>query len=210
MVASQVFGSKRGLAIILSLLFWISSSVVLSAPVGFTTGDLEKRKPSFPSLEDCQNKFTAPAANTAMYFTGLKTRKDINAAKKYATDHGLVHVGLSYPTSFTDPGQYEGTDAEKTSFQKAFSQIYAEETSGIAYLYIDDDKSPAADSIFQSVEFPAMRDGAKVTKILRFPKTSDDPTGSTNEYWPDDQGAAELDNEEGPGASKRFWPAGDE
>ena len=61
-----------------------------------------------------------------MYFTGLKTRKDINAAKKYATDHGLMHVGLSYPTSFTDPGQYDGTEEEKKARQKAFPQVYAQ------------------------------------------------------------------------------------
>ena len=53
-----------------------------------------------------------------MYFTGLKTRKEINAAKSYAVKYGLVHVGLSYPTSFTDPGQYDGTDDERTTFQK--------------------------------------------------------------------------------------------
>ncbi|KAM0805126.1 hypothetical protein BDR22DRAFT_969348 [Usnea florida] len=209
MVATQVFGSKRGLAILLSLLFWLSASIVLASPVGFGSGELEKRKPSYPTLQECQNKFTAPAQDKAMYFTGLKTRRDINAAKKYATDHGLVHVGLSYPTSFTDPGQYDGTEEEKKAFQKAFSLVYAQGTSGIAYLLIDDDKSPADDSSFQSVEFPAMRDGAKVSKILRFPKTASDPTKSTNEYWPDDQGAADLDSEEDP-PSKRFWSRGDE
>ena len=31
---------------------------------------------------------------------------------------------------------------------------------GIAYLLIDDDKEPADTSIFMSVEFPAMKDGA--------------------------------------------------
>ena len=133
-----------------------------------------------------------------MYFTGLKARKDINNAKKYAVDHGLVHVSLSYPTTFTDPGNYEGSDEEKRSFQVAFSQVYAEGTTGIAYLMIDDDKEPAADSIFNTVEFEAMKNGAKVTKILRFPKTADDPTKSTNEFWPDDQGAADADAVEPP------------
>ena len=204
MVATQTFGSKRGLAILLSLLFWLASSVVLASPVGL--GELEKRdKPPFPSLQDCRDKFTAPAQDTAMYFTGLKKRKEINAAKKYAVDHGLVHVGLSYPPSFTDAGQYDGSDEDKRNFQIAFSQVYAEGTTGIAYLMIDDDKEPKADSIFNAVEFEAMKNGAKVTKILRFPKTADDPTKSTNEFWPDDQGAANADAVEPP--SKRFWSA---
>ncbi len=209
MTATRTFRSKWGLGVLFSLLFWISTSVVLGSPVGLASGGLEKRKPPFPSLQDCQSKFTAPPQDKAMYFTGLKTRKDINAAKKYAENHGLVHVGLSYPTSFTDPGQYDGTDDERKTFQKSFSLVYAQGTMGIAYLMIDDDKTPAEDSIFQSVEFPAMRDGAKVSKILRFPKTSSDPTKSTNEYWPDDQGAAELDSQEEP-PSKRFWSIDDE
>ena len=197
MVAAQTFGSKRGLAILLSLLLWLATSVVIASPIG--PGDLEKReKPSFPSLQDCRDKFTAPAQDKAMYFTGLRSRKDINAAKKYAVDHGLVHVSLSYPTSFTDPGQYKGSDEDKRNFQKAFSQVYAEGTTGIAYLMIDDDKEPAADSIFTTVEFEAMKNGAKVTKIMRFPKTADDPTKSTNEFWPDDQGAANADAVEPP------------
>lgn len=194
MVAAQTpFGSKRGFAMLLSLLFWLAASVVVASPVGL--GDLEKRepKPAFPSLQDCRDNFTAPAQDKAMYFTGLKKRKDINAAKKYAVDHGLVHVSLSYPTSFTDVGQYEGSNEDQRNFQKAFSQVYAEGTTGIAYLMIDDDKEPAADSIFNTVEFEAMKNGAKVSKILRFPKTADDPTKSTNEFWPDDQGAADLD-----------------
>ena len=209
MVAARAFGCERGFALLLSLLLWLSVSVVVASPVGFASGDLERRKPPFPSLQDCKDKFTAPPKDKAMYFTGLKTRKEINAAKSYAVRYDLVHVGLSYPTSFTDPGQYDGTDDERTTFQKAFSQVYAEGTTGIAYLLIDNDKEPADTSIFLSVEFPAMRDGAQVDKIIRFPKTSTNPTGSTNEFWPDDQGAAEADGGEGP-PSKRFWSASNE
>ena len=61
---------------------------------------------------------------------------------------------------------------------------------------LDDGKSPAADSIFQTVEFPAMRDGAKVAKILQFPFSNppDDPTTVTKRFWPDDEGAAAPGN----------------
>ena len=192
-------GPKRQLALLFSLLLWISASIVLANPIGLAPASgLEKRKDAFPSLDLIKSKFTAPDKDKAMYFTGLKTRKDINAAKKYATDHGLTHVGLSYPTSFTDPGQYDGSDDDRRKFQENFSRVYAEGTTGIAYLLIDDGKQPADDSIFQTVEFPAMRDGAKVTKILRFSKDESNPENSEKQYWPDDAGAACLDYEGPP------------
>lgn len=212
MVTIQSFGSKRGLALLLSLLLWLSASVVLATPIGLASADLEKRKPAFPSLQDCKDKFTAPPEGKAMYFTGLKTRKEINKAKEYAGKHDMVHVGQSYPTSFTNAGEYEGTDEERRTFQENFSKLYAEATKGDAYLLIDDSESPAEDSIFQTIEFPAMRDGAKVFKILRFPITSSDPKKSDNQYWPDDAGAACLDYEGPPpcpGEHKRslLWAA---
>jgi hypothetical protein len=120
-----------------------------------------------------------------MYFTGLRTRKDINTAKRYAEEHGLTHVSKVYPVGFTDLGGYSGTDEEKRQFQKDFSKVYAEKTSGTAYLMIDDDKEPASDSIFYTVEFKAMKDGGQVDKILRFPFTNPpaDPKSATKVYW---------------------------
>lgn len=50
----------------------------------------------------------------------------------------------------------------------------------------------ANDSIFLTVEFLAMRDGAKTIKILHFPFTNPrgDPTKTTERFWPNDEGAA--------------------
>ncbi len=215
MAAIQSFGSKRGLALLLSFFLWLSASVVLATPIGLASPDLEKRKPPYPSVQDCKDKFTAPPKDKAMYFTGLKTRKDINSAKKYAVDHDLVHVGLSFPETFTNPGNYEGTDEERRTFQENFSRLYAEATEGIAYLLIDDDKSPAGDSIFETVEFAAMRDGGKVSKILRFSSDEKNPANSDQQYWPDDAGAACLDYQGPPpcpGQRKRsvLWAAASE
>lgn len=201
MIATKAFGTK-GLLILLSLLFWLSASASpISAPE-----TLEKRKPGFPSLQDCKDKFTAPAKDKAMYFTGLTARADVNKAKKYAEDHSLVHVGLSYPTGWTNPGNYDGTDKEKRAWQENFSKLYADATKGIAYLMLDDDKTVGSNSIFGTVEFPAMKDGAQVDKILQFPftKPPSDPTKVTKEFWPDDAGAAALDAPPGEKV-KRFW-----
>lgn len=193
MVATQSFRSKRGLALLLSLLLWLSASVVLATPVGLAFFDLEKRKEPFPSIQDCKAKFKAPPKDKAMYFTGLKGKKDIKNAIEYAENNDMVHVRQSYPKFFIDIAQYEGTDEERRTFQENFSKLYAEATEGVAYLMIDDSKSPADDSIFKTVAFPAMRDGAKVSKILRFPITATDPKKSNKEFWPDDADAACMD-----------------
>lgn len=184
-------GCFKSLALLLPLFLFLLSSIVQASPLT-APNNLARRKPPFPSLDDCKAKFTAPPKDKSLYFTGLKTRKDVNKAKKYAEDHGLVHVSQSYPKQFTDPGQYDGTDEEKRTFQENFSRLYAEGTTGDAYLMLDDDKNPAGDSIFQTVEFPAMRDGAKVDKILQFPFTNppDDLKTVTKRFWPDDDGAA--------------------
>ena len=168
-------------------------------------------KPSFPSLEDCRAKFKPPANDKAMYFTGLINRKDINKAKDYAEHHGLVHVGNSYPTGFTNPGNYQGTEDERKTFQKNFSQLYADATTGIAYLMLDYDKTPTANSVFNSVEFPAMKNSAKVDKILQIPFTNPppDPTKTNKQFWPDDAGAAALDpppTRRDPGLTNRALP----
>ena len=188
MALKALLGSGQGLLVLLPLLFWLFTSVVQASAIPPPTFI----KPKLPSLEDCRGKITAPGKDTLMYFTGLKTRKDINTAKKYAEDHGMTHVSKVYPDGFTDPNRYEGTDEEKRQFQKDFSQVYAEKTTGTAYLMLDDDKEPASDSIFYTVEFKAMKDGGHVDKILRFPFTSppDKPKDSTKKYWEKSSDAA--------------------
>lgn len=49
---------------------------------------------------------------------------------------------------------------------------------------------PGDESIFKNIELPALKAGGKVTKIIRFPPSSDDPTKSDNEFWSPAQEAA--------------------
>lgn len=181
-------GFKGRLALLVSLLLWISASVVLANPIGLPTtdaeNDLEKRiKPKFPSLDDIKGKFTAPPKDTAFFFTGLN-RQGVKEAKEYAEKHGLHHVGQSYPDRFTNPGEYDGSAKERREFQENFSRVFAEGTTGVAYLLIDNNKEPKDDSIFKTVEFPALRDGGKVPKIVRFNDKVGDPKGSDKQFWP--------------------------
>lgn len=122
----------------------------------------------------------------SIFFTSLITRKEINAVKKYAEDHGLTYVTIVYnPKTFTDTGNYEGTDVEKFQFQKDFSAVYAENTKGTAYLMMDLSKKPKAASIFYSVEFPAMVASGEVDKVvwLDINNKPDDPTSIATTWW---------------------------
>ncbi|KAL8823309.1 MAG: hypothetical protein Q9191_005974 [Dirinaria sp. TL-2023a] len=177
-------GCFKSLALLIPLFLILLSSIVQASPV-IPPNNLAHHKPGFPSLDNGKAKFKAPPKDKSLYFTGLKKRSDVNKAKKYAEDHGLVHVSQSYPPHFTDPGQYEGTDAEKRTFQENFSRLYAQHTTGDGYLMLDTHKNPAAGSIFQTVEFPAMKNGGKVDKILQFPFTNppDNPTTVTKKFW---------------------------
>lgn len=202
MGSNKLFAPGRVLMILVSLLLWLSAANALALPqegapfeddTPVDTGSpFSPTLKKLPSLDDCRNTITAPAKDSSLYFTGLRTRKDINTAKRYAESKSLAHVSKVYPTGFTDLGGYEGTDDEKRQFQKDFSQAYAEKTSGTAYLMIDDGNEPASDSIFYTIEFKAMQDSGKVDKIIRFPFSSppDDPKSATKEYWTKPAGAA--------------------
>ena len=50
---------------------------------------------------------------------------------------------------------------------------------------IDDDKETDKNSIFNT--------RTKVTKIMQFPKTANNPTKPSNEFWPNNKGAANAD-----------------
>lgn len=82
------------------------------------------------------------------------------------------------------------SDQEYTSFLNWVSEIFAEETSGNAFLLIPDRYNPRAESIFYSKEYKAMKDGNKVNKIMRVnfaygtqTPTLPDPSKDDNVWW---------------------------
>ena len=186
--------TKQSLTLLLPLLLWLFATSIQASPIADPLfGPVPVIiKPKFPSKSDCESKIKTVDKDKSMYFTGLKTRGEINTAKKYATDHGLIHVSSVYPDGYTDVNRYEGSDDEKRAFQEAFSQVYAEKTSGTAYLMLDDGQDPADTSIFKTIEFKAMKDGGHVDKILRFPYNNppDDPKSSNSEFWKKDGASA--------------------
>ncbi|MCJ1324015.1 hypothetical protein MMC10_000677 [Thelotrema lepadinum] len=146
-------------------------------------------KDPYPSLAECRKRFKVPATakdDNYFYFSGLQTNTEIDSAKKYASDHGLVHVGMFYPEGWTRPKRYQGTPEELRQWQKDFSQVYAEATQGKkAYLMTKDYNEPAGDSIFKTVEFQAMKDKTKIEEIvwLDFKAPSDKPTEVKKTWW---------------------------
>ena len=63
--------------------------------------------------------------------------------------------------------------------------MYAEKTSGKAYLMMDLNTKPKSTSIFYSVEFPALKASGNVDEIiwLDINAKPDDPTKITKTWW---------------------------
>ncbi|KAL8762799.1 MAG: hypothetical protein Q9184_001281 [Pyrenodesmia sp. 2 TL-2023] len=183
MAPDRISQAQQGFLLLLPLLLWLLALPTIATPV---IGVIPAVLPKLPSLGDCRSRITVPDKDKSLYFTALKPgREEPNKAKAYGESHGLTHVSRVYPQHFTEINRYSGSAKEKRQFQMDFSQVYAERTSGIAYLMLDDGKNAAPESIFYSIEFEKMKHGGRVDKILRIPFTNppDDPTKSNEEYW---------------------------
>lgn len=136
-------------------------------------------------MNDCRNLITAPPRDSSMFFTGLRSNSEINIAKGYAESHGLAHVSRAYPTGFTNLLAYEDSPDALAQFQRNYMQVFAEKSSGTAFLMLLDDTTPAADSIFSTIELPALEHAAQVDKIFRlsFANPPEDPTTSKETIW---------------------------
>ena len=143
-----------------------------------------------PSIKKCRELITAPPKDSSLFFTGMRSNSEIDIAKNYADNHGLTHVSKAYPKGFTDLGKYLDSDENKAQFQKNFMQVFAERSTGTAFLMIRDGQEPRDDSIWSKVELPTVRNSAQVPKVLRLSYESppDDPNTSEVAIWtrPDD------------------------
>lgn len=189
---SSLFPSGKALPLLLlCLLFGLFSSVGLALPQDgqpFTDYDTvwtSHDHGKAPSIEDCRKKITAPPRDSSLFFTGLRSNQEINIAKGYADHHGLSHVSTAYPKGFTNLLGYVDEPKKLAQFQRDYMQIFAEKTTGTAYLITYDGSEPRAESIFRQVELPAVHNGAQVDKIVRlsFVDPPDDPTTVDNTFW---------------------------
>lgn len=119
-----------------------------------------------------------------MFYTGLRSNQEINIAKGYADGHGLSHVSKAYPKGFTNLLDYQDSPKNLAQFQRDYMHVFAEKTTGTAYLITYEGSEPRSDSIFSVVELPLLQQSAQVDKIVRlsFVTPPDDPTtGET--FW---------------------------
>lgn len=172
------------------LLLSYNANVALTLFSIATSNEAVIEKPPPPLLADIPSYLlpNMPAQNKSIFFTGhgLKGTHEIKA---WAATVGLTSIGVVWKTGndFLDPDNYNGTPAMIMQFAIDFSSVYANETSGTAYLIIEKDNQPKADGIFYRNELQIMIMGGKVDKIIRL-DLNPDFTGpmdlnSTNIYW---------------------------
>ena len=192
MASNKSFLSGKALPLLLlCLLFGLFSSVGLALPqdgqpfVDYDTILTEHSHGKVPNIDKCRELITPPPRDSSMFYTGLRSNQEINIAKGYADRHGLAHVSKAYPEGFTNLLAYEDSPANLQQFQRDFMQVFAEKTTGTAYLIGYDGSEPRADSIFSTVELPVVQRSAQVDKIVRLPFVNppDDPTTIAETIW---------------------------
>lgn len=189
---SNAFGRK--LIVLISFLYFLSAVLALALPQDgqpFVEYDTEleakhhHRTHKIPTLGQCRDAVTAPPQDGSLFFTGLRSNAEINVAKGYAESHGLTHVSKAYPDGFTNLYRYKAKPERLVQFQKDYMQAFAEESSGTAYVMMFDNTEPSPDSIFSTIELPALQNSAQVDKIVRLSYFTppDDPSTSTDVIW---------------------------
>lgn len=204
MALSKLFTSRAVLVTLVSLLLWFPTSNARAFPQdqapypedgGFYDGKpVDSFDWDIPSIDECRKQIKTPPKDKSFFFTELRSRTDINIAKSYALQHGLTSSSASYPRGFTNLNLYKGTPDQKRAFQLNFMQVFAEKTTGTAYLMLDDGIEPRPQSLFTTVEFAAMKAGGQVDRILRFPFNypPDDPVAAATTFWTRPEGAPDY------------------
>lgn len=118
---------------------------------------------------------SGPPKDKSCFFTGMdvnngkKPKQNTNEAKKQCKDVGLTTLDQIWnKNNIVQRGEWnKPTNDQYNDLIVWISEIFAEKTSGHAYLLIDKDTKPKDNSIFYSNEFKAMKDGDKVDKIMQ-------------------------------------------
>ncbi|KAL6708065.1 hypothetical protein ACN47E_003499 [Coniothyrium glycines] len=175
--------SRRSLALfVLGAFAWLLllSVPAHAAPTGIASLDLISRadKPDLPGSKDDLRKTyfkKGPAKDKSCFFTGMdvangrRPPQNTNEAKKQCKDAGLNYLdmnGVWSKNNILNRKEWNGppADAAWNDFIIWVSEIFAEETSGVAYLLITEASKPRAESIFYANEYKTMKDGGKVDK----------------------------------------------
>ena len=168
MICSTVGGS-----LVSSLMLFISA--LRLAAQSTDTPDFEP----FPSRQECYNaiKPGSPPNDTAFFWTGLNRYSDQMRVKLYAHMYGLIH--FESKDAWDDPGFIDSysyglpEDADEDEWRQAierfgedYSWAFSAHATGTAYLMMPYDTQPSPISNFWQVQWPALRDNARITKIV--------------------------------------------
>jgi hypothetical protein len=130
-----------------------------------------------------------PAPNRSIFFTGQDGTGTHNI-KAWAAKVGFTSIGVVWTTGndFLNGYNYEGTPEMIKEFCINFSRVYANRTSGTAYLIITPGVQPKSTSIFYTTELEILMNSGRVDKIIRLDLNPDftgpdNFTSITNVYW---------------------------
>ena len=133
----------------------------------------ERNTYPYPSYQDCLNSIGDVARDKSTFYSGLGYYPNDQGyiyLKNFIEAQGLLEVDNVYPNDFckSDPNLNGGYGAY-ISFAYSFSGIFAQKSSGTAYLLTPSQCDPSPNSIWNVVEFGNLTtsDGAQVTKIIR-------------------------------------------
>lgn len=128
----------------------------------------------YPSYEDCVNSIQDVAKDKSAFYSGLgyyPNGQGYQYLKDFVQDKGLLEVDSVYPEDFctSDPNLNGGYGAY-ISFAYSFSGLFAQKSSGTAYLLTPSHCDPSPNSIWHTVErgnLTSSDNDAQVTKIIR-------------------------------------------
>jgi hypothetical protein len=147
---------------------------VLASAIPLTVSRHQRVTP--PSREEIPSYLIPgqPSPNKSIFFTG-QSPIDRPAVKEWAAKAGLTSIGAVWQSgdNFLEISNYNATYEELVQFQLDFSTVFAEYSSGIAYLLIAKGFDPNPDSIFYTIELEALIKSNKVNKIIRLDMKSD-------------------------------------
>jgi hypothetical protein len=198
--------SKKTLSVLLlGALTWLLlvSSPVNAAPTGTLDTDVVPRAPQKPELPKSKTDLRnggyfnkAPKKDKSCFFTGMdvhgigKDAKENTAiAKKKCREAKLTTLEDIWKNkNLLNQGEWKKPINDKAwkNFLVWVSEIFAEESSGTAYLLIADNTEPRKQSIFFGNEFKQMKEKKRVDKIMRlkFEKNGvPDPAKADKTWW---------------------------
>lgn len=172
--------------LLLGALSWLlllssPSSTALAAPTpvegieGLSLID-RAEKPDLPkSKDDLKNDYFkgAPKKDKSCFFTAMdvsnehKPAQNVAKAKQWCKDSKLTNLEQIWEkNNILNQGEWKKPIAANdwNNFIVWVSEVFAEESSGAAFLLIPENDKPRKQSIFYSKEFPQLKD--KVDKIM--------------------------------------------